>query len=98
MKTSRYNYIIKRNNDSYWYNGVEHTFFKLPLELGSKIENLLASSETIQYIPDTFISKLEDTGFLISDNVDELEVIRKKNDERIHRKDYTLTILPTLKL
>ena len=29
MKASNYNYIIYQNNQSYWYNGLEHTYFNV---------------------------------------------------------------------
>jgi len=51
MKASNYNYIIYRNNQSYWYNGLEHAYFKLPKDLGLKIERLLTGKEKIEFIP-----------------------------------------------
>ena len=36
MKASNYNYIIYRNNQSYWYNGLEHAYFKLPKDFRVK--------------------------------------------------------------
>lgn len=48
MKASNYNYIIYQNNQSYWYNGLEHTYFKLPKDLGLKIERLLTDKERIE--------------------------------------------------
>ena len=51
MKASNYNYIIYQNNQSYWYNGLEHTYFKLPKDLGLKIERLLTDKERIEFIP-----------------------------------------------
>ena len=96
MKTSKYNYIIERDGVSYWYNGIEHTYFTLPLALGRKVKMLIDTAEQIELLPDVLSDKLASGGFIISDEVDELDVIRTKNEERINQRDYLLIILPTL--
>lgn len=96
MKTSKYNYIIERGGVSYWYNGIEHIYFTLPLALGRKVKMLIDTAEQIELLPDVLSDKLASGGFIISDEVDELDVIRTKNEERINQRDYLLIILPTL--
>lgn len=96
MKTSKYTYIIERGDISYWYNGIEHTYFTLPITLGRKVKMLMESPEQLNLLPEVLSNKLISGGFVISDEVDELEVIRTKNEERINQKDYLLIILPTL--
>lgn len=96
MKASNYNYIIERGDFGYWYNGIEHTYFKLPLELCRKIEMAIASKEQLDLLPNSFAHKLVAGGFLVPIKTNELDVIRRKNDERINQKDYMLTLLPTL--
>ena len=41
MKASRYNYIFTEGGSSYWFNGLERTFFALPAGLGEKIAEYL---------------------------------------------------------
>lgn len=96
MKTSRYNYITNKTDFSYWYNGVNHSFFKLPVTLGKKIQNMINSSESISQLPSPIYQKLLDNGFIITDDTDELALIREKNEKKINEKNYWLTILPTL--
>lgn len=96
MKASEYNYILEWNEFSYWYNGIEHSFFKLPLTLGEKIKSLINSPHKLLLTNEVFYNKLADKGFIIGDDVDELNLIRKKNNDERKRKDYFLTILPTL--
>lgn len=96
MKVSKYNYIIERGNTTYWYNGLEHTYFKLPLELGRKVESVVNSPEYLELLPQSLLEKLVAGGFMVSDDTDELSVIRKRNEERINQKDYLMIILPTL--
>ena len=43
MKASRYNYIFTEGGSSYWFNGLERTFFALPAGLGEKIAEYLIS-------------------------------------------------------
>lgn len=96
MKASEYNYIINKEENSYWYNGIEHTYFRLPIDLGHKIQDLLASNESIKRIPEVLKRKMIDNGFIISNHVDEISIIRKRNNEKINKKDYFLILLPTL--
>lgn len=96
MKTSKYNYITNKTDYSYWYNGVNHNFFRLPIALGKKIQNMMDSSESISQLPYPIYQKLLDNGFIINDDANELALIRKKNEETINEKKYWLTILPTL--
>lgn len=94
MKVSNYNYIIHKNSYSYWYNGINHTFFKVPISLGKKLEHIM--NDNINMLPTNFCSRLVEKGFIVSDNTKELDIIREKYNEQVCRKDYLLTILPTL--
>ena len=59
-------------------------------------EIAIASKEQLDLLPNSFAHKLVAGGFLVPIKTNELDVIRRKNDERINQKDYMLTILPTL--
>ena len=48
MKPSHYNYILSKDSKSYWYNGVSHKFFTLPIELGNKIKPLICNPEILR--------------------------------------------------
>lgn len=96
MKLSKYNYIIKREDFAYWYNGIEHTYFRLPIDLSHKVEATINIPNGITLLPEAFVDKLTSSGFLISDEIDELDLIRTRNESRINQKDYMLIILPTL--
>lgn len=96
MKTSNYNYIIEKNGYSYWYNGLEQSFFRLPAPLGRKISQELSDPQTLQKECPSFYQNLVNNGFLIEESVDELETIRERHNREKMRKDYFLVILPTL--
>ena len=74
MKVSNYNYIIHKNSYSYWYNGINHTFFKVPISLGKKLEHIM--NDNINMLPTNFCSRLVEKGFIVSDNTKELDIIR----------------------
>ena len=78
MKSSRYNYIFSEGNSSYWFNGIEQTFFKLPVQIGEKIEQMLHSPDEIEQVNFSFYRKLIDSGFLVEDNIDDLDLCRPR--------------------
>lgn len=96
MQVSNYNYILEKEGWSYWYNGLEHTFFRLPLSLGNKIKAMIEKPNTLYVANEHFYQKLVRNGFLIEDGVNELDLIRKRNDDEVNKKDYFLIVLPTL--
>lgn len=96
MKASRYNIILYDDCHAYWYNGLHDNFFRISDSLSSKIEPLLESPDSYSELSSAFYEKLLKYGFIIEDDVDELDIIRIKNEETIHSKDYFLVILPTL--
>ncbi len=96
MRTSKYNYVIFTSQYSYWYNGLEHTFFRLESSLGKKVEQLLDTPEALRDMTKVFYENLVQKGFLIEDGKDEIEVIRKRNEAMVNSKDYFLIVLPTL--
>ncbi len=96
MKPSAYNYIFENNGYSYWYNGLEHSFFRLTSSLGEKIKHILNTPEILKSESQTFYENLISKGFLVEDSYDELNEIRKRNHDAKHHKNYFLVLLPTL--
>lgn len=95
LKESNYNYVFYENNKSYWYNGVSKKFFILTKELGEKLERSLLCKK-IEDLPEQLLSKLKDADFVLPVYEDELNKIRRYNEDSINKKDYFLVILPTL--
>lgn len=96
MKLSKYNFILYDSTYSYWFNALTQRFFRLSLNLGKKIEKMLYEQDDISSVAGTFIDKLKECGFLVEDEIDELNIIRNNNKLSIHSKDYFLIVLPTL--
>lgn len=96
MKISRYNHIINKRGKSYWFNALSKMHFILDETLGKKLSYVLENDTDYTKLPSFLFEKLVSSGFLIEDDVDELAIIRSKNEEAIHSKNYLLSILPTL--
>lgn len=97
MKCSNYNYFIENEKYTYWYNGLEHTYFRLPIELGRKIKRIIdINPSDLQLSCNSFYNKLLDNGFIIEDDKDELAIIRERHQLAVNSKDYMLTVMPTL--
>ena len=96
MKQSRYNYIIHKNGIAYWYNGLSHAFFKLSGEISLKLENLLDLPYKIEEQIPSFYNKLVKQGFLIDDDVNELNIVHELQQKQIDTKDCMMVIIPTM--
>lgn len=93
MKQSQFNYILEDGNDTYWFNTLLLSFFRLSPELSHKIEDRLSASD-FDSVP--ILDKLKDGGFVVDDDYDEISRVRELNDKSIQSKNYFLLILPTL--
>ena len=99
MKTSAYNYIVDRLGQKYWFNGITQRYFAVSSELSAKLEGFLKDAEQISALQkkgSSFFKTLKDNGFIIDDEVCELDIIRHRYDEEVESKNYFLIILPTL--
>lgn len=96
MKRSAYTYIFNENGFGYWYNGISNAFFKLPETISTKLEKLLDTPEVIEKQIPTFYIKLVDQGFIINDDINELEYIHKRQQNQIDTKNCMMVLIPTM--
>lgn len=98
MKPSKYNYIIKyQNNDYIFFNGIKKKFIIVPFKLKNLVENFINKQENIDNDYQSFYNKLIDSGLIINDDIDELKLIQDEQQKINNQKKYVLTILPTYK-
>ena len=95
MKLSRFNINFGRSDYNYWYNSLNRTFFRLSPSLNNKIISAIKDNR-YDLLPASVIDKFKHGGFLIEDDINELDIVREKNHEAIMDKNYFLIILPTL--
>jgi len=97
MKISKYNYYVKDGKDCFWFNGITQFFLKSDVDLSKKLENnLINNIEGVKNSIPALYEKLIMKGFVIEDNVEEVDLIRELNDKVSNSKNYFLIILPTL--
>lgn len=96
MKLSQYNFILYTDTHAYWYNTLTHSFFRLTKELGRKIEHLSGDLDGLRDALPAYFDKLVNSGFVVDDDFDELEAVRKHHSDNVNKKDYFLIVLPTL--
>lgn len=96
MKVSSYNYVFYDSNCGYWFNGLNNTHFKLTLQLSKKIEQLMTDPQLLSKMLPDLSAKLESNGFLIEDDINEIDIIRTKYNESVNSPYYSITVLPTL--
>ena len=96
MKISRFNYILYYGDFGYWFNSLTKSYFRLPKSISLKIENLMLNISDLKTDAPIFFNKLKDNGFIINENIDEIQIIRNNYHKFINKKDYMLVILPTL--
>ncbi|WP_461641198.1 radical SAM protein [Labilibaculum euxinus] len=95
MKESKYNYFIRKNEgkETLWFNGYTRNFFTLDTTLTNKLRNNI---NILEDLSPTFHKKLLNKGFILEDEIDEIDLIRKRTTEARNSKDYFLILLPTL--
>ena len=96
MKESNYNFVIYADEYGYWYNSFTDSFFRLSASLSHKIQALMHSPDLLRKHSVTMYERLCEGGFLVADEVDELNLIRERHYKSVHSKDYFLVLIPTL--
>lgn len=97
-KKSLYNIILSSKDGRfvYFYNTLTRHYFKCSVEIGRKISELLNCPGLLTDISGSLLEKLLFGGFLVNSGIDELELVRENHSTAVNKKDYFLTILPTL--
>ena len=97
MKRSIYNFVLYDDGWGYWYNALTGYFFRITERLSRKIFNLLSSGDQIKLLESYSIyDKLLTGGFVVYEDINELNIVREKHKEAVNTKNYFLVILPTL--
>lgn len=97
MKESSYNYILYEDGWGYWYNALSGHYFRLSIELSKKIQSLISTGNfDLLSTHESIFRKFADNGFIIEDEVNELDLIRSNYFSAVNNKQYFLVILPTL--
>ena len=95
MKPSKYNICLPYDNKYVIFNGVTKRFFLVSSQNKEAFMQILSAPDDYQEQYALFLKRMSDEGFIINDDVDEFEVIRKQYERMNHGSTYKLMILPT---
>jgi uncharacterized protein len=96
MKLSKYNYIIKENNVTYWFNGLTLAYFTLENKTSDVLLKYIKTPEILKPQVPSFYNELIEKGFYIENNINEIDLIREAHFKAVNKSEYSLIILPTL--
>ena len=97
MKTSIYNYFIPRGNRYIFFNGITQRFFYVSAENHDRFKDIISHPENTAYQEKygEFLDRMKVEGFVVDDNVDEMDLIYKDFEKQRYSDQYMLMILPT---
>jgi uncharacterized protein len=97
MILSKYNYIIDKQENTYWFNGVSRSYIIIEKNLSDKLISILdTDSDILREKSPKLYQQLAENNFIIEDGIDETDIIREKYRKAIDSKDYHIVIMPTL--
>lgn len=95
MKSSQYNFLLEKGEKVYCFNASSYKFFVLDKGYKSALDELFALPN---FALDRFPhlkSLMLDGRFVVEENEDEVEYVRRKNHEAENQSSYKLIVLPT---
>ena len=95
MKASKYNYIIPFGEKYIFFNGITEKFFLIPKDRVETYRKIIDYPEENKEAFDSFLNMMTAMGFVLDDNADEMDNIRKKFEAARVPHQYFLMVLPT---
>ena len=95
MKPSKYNICLPYEDRFVIFNGITKRFFIVSRENREAFLKIISAPNIFINQYGYFIKRIIDEGFIIDDDVEEFEIIRKHYDKRNQDGFYKLMILPT---
>jgi uncharacterized protein len=96
MKSNQYIFIIPFNKEQIlFFNGLHKTFFLCKKSEEHSFVSLLKNPDLYEKTHISTLKKLTDSGFIIEDSYNEMNLLRSKRNSFIHSQEYKSTIIPT---
>lgn len=96
MRPNRYIYIVQLDDEqSVIFNGLNKKFFLLDKRSLASYETLIANPDAYINSHPKILQELKDGLFIVEDNFDELEEMKKKRIEFINAPVFKTSIIPT---
>ncbi len=95
MKPSKCNYILQLEKSTLFFNGVTEAFFEVDNRFAESYKAIIEyPNDNVDAFP-AFIKNIKSKGFVVEEDADELETVKRKYDGLRMRNHYFLMILPT---
>lgn len=95
MKPSKYNYIIPFGEKYVFFNGVTEKFFLVSKERLEAYRRVVEFPEENREAFGPFLDKMKRMGFVVNDDINEMDRIKKKFEALTVPHQYFLMVLPT---
>lgn len=97
MKTSKYNYFIPYGDRHIIFNGLTKRFFLVSDKNNAKFVDIISNPDKEDYQKKyaPFLDRMKNEGFVVEDQIDEMDLVRKEFERQRHSDQYMLMILPT---
>lgn len=95
MKASKYNYVIPFGEKTIFFNGITEKFFMVPSEHAESYDTILLNPDENNEHFTSFFDRMKCQGFVIQDDVDEMQLIKEKYQRETKPSQYYLMVLPT---
>ena len=78
MKPSKYNYLVENDGNVIFFNGITEAFFCVSKGVSSIYETVINSPDAHLGEFGMFIKRMNRCGFVVDEDVDELESVKRK--------------------
>lgn len=95
MKASKYNYVIPFGEKKIFFNGITEAFFIVSPEYEDAYRRILESPDAQVDWAEKFLTRMKDSGFIVDDDIDELELVKEKFGVMRRNYEYHIMVLPT---
>lgn len=95
MKASKYNICIPYKDSYVIFNGVTKRFFLVSSHNKDSFLQIISSPDDYQENYTPFVRRMAEEGFIVNDDSDELDTVRKQYEQMKNSSFYHLMILPT---
>ena len=86
MKASKYNYIVPFGEKKIFFNGITEAFFLVTPEYEESYRKIIEFPDDNKDWAESFVARMKDSGFIIDDDIDEMDRIKAKFD-RLRNND-----------
>ena len=94
MRASKYNICIPYKDGYVIFNGLTKRFFLVSSHNKDSLQ-IISSPDDYQETYTPFIRRMAEEGFIVKDDTDELDTVRKQYEQMRNSSFYHLMILPT---